>query len=139
MRAEYRYIRWQAVGSAYDRDLTVVSTTHIAVRKYKVCMSMRSGRQYIKRTEGSEMSEREYATAAGAANDVMRILLEDRRNRELQVEDERRQQERERLEKRESSFATSWRSYEECGKTRGKTPWRADPEEELREITGKVS
>ena len=70
---------------------TAVLTTHIAVRKYKVCMSTCSGRQYmyIKRTEGSEMSEREYATAAGVVNDIMRILLEDRRNRELQVEEEK--------------------------------------------------
>ena len=45
----------------------------------------------------------------------------------------------ERLEKRESSFTTSWRSYEECGRTRSKRPWRAEPEEGLREITGKVS
>ena len=85
------------MGSAFDS----CSTTHIAARKYKVCMSTRSGRQYSKRTEGSEMSEREYATAAGAVNDVMRILLEDRRNRELQMEEERRQREREVGEERE--------------------------------------
>ena len=54
-------------------------------------MSTCSGRQYIKRTEGSEMSEREYAAAAGAVNDVMRILLKDIRNRELQMEKERHQ------------------------------------------------
>ena len=46
--------------------MTVVSTTHTAVRV--------SGRQYIKRTEESEMSEREYATVAGV-NDLMCIWL----------------------------------------------------------------
>ena len=85
----------------WDLRSTVVSTTHIAVCKCQVYMSTRSGRQYSKRIEGSEMSEREYATTAGAVNDVMRILLEDRRNRELQVEEERRQREREVGEERE--------------------------------------
>ena len=38
-------------------------------------------------TEGGEMLEGEYATAA-SVNDVIRKQLEDRRNRELQVKEE---------------------------------------------------
>ena len=66
-------------------------------------MTTRSGRQYIRRTDDSEMAERDQGCVAeeGAVNDVMRILLEDRRNREIQMEEERRQREREVGEERE--------------------------------------
>ena len=46
-------------------------------------MTTRSGWQYIRRTDDSKMAERDQGCAAeeGAVNDVMSILLEDRRNR----------------------------------------------------------
>ena len=61
-------------------------------------MTTRSGRLY--RETEVQVIENMAAEATGV-NDVMRILLEDRRYRKLQIEDERRQRERAIAEERE--------------------------------------
>ena len=61
-------------------------------------MTTQSGRHY----RGTEVQVIEnMAAEATGVNDIMRILLEDRRNRELLIEDERRQRERAIAEERE--------------------------------------
>ena len=61
-------------------------------------MTTRSGRHY-KETEVQVIENMEVEVRG--VNDIMRILLEDRRNRELQVEEEKRQRERAIAEERE--------------------------------------
>ena len=61
-------------------------------------MTTRSGRHY--RETEVQVIKNMVAEATGV-NDVMRILLKDRRNRELQIETERRQQERAIAKERE--------------------------------------
>ena len=63
-----------------------------------MCMTTRSGRHY---RETKVQVIKNTAAEATGVNDVMRILLKDRRNRELQIEEERCQRERAIAEERE--------------------------------------